>query len=223
MNFLTDNVKKLYGKYLATSMCSALVLSIYSFVDTIAVGQSEGELGAAAMAVITPLYEVLVFLAILVGIGGSVLMSNARGEGKQEKGNAYFTASLIFITALTAVAWLVFMLFHNEIFTFFGADAELLPKVMEYASWIIRFLPLFIAQPFLGAFIRNDGAPALGMAAVITGGAVNMFLDWYLVFPMGLGMQGAAIATVIGTAVQIVILCAHFCRKNCGLRITMPY
>ncbi len=204
-------------------MCSALVLSIYSFVDTIAVGQSEGAIGAAAMAVITPLYEVLVFLAILIGIGGSVLMSNAKGEGKDEKGNAYFTASLILVAILAAITWLAFILFHEEIFTFFGADAELMPKVMEYAGWIIRFLPLFIAEPFLAAFIRNDGAPALVMGAVLTGGAVNMFLDWYLVFPVGLGMQGAAIATVIGTTVQVIILCAHFFRKKCNLKIVKPY
>ena len=222
MNFLTDNVKKLYGRFLTASLCSALVISIYCFVDTIAVGQSEGPLGAAAMAVITPLYGVLVFLAILVGIGGSVLMSNAKGEGKEEKGNAYYTASLILMAILSAAAWLAFILLHKEIFTFFGADEKLMPKVMEYASWIIRFLPFFIAPIFLSAFIRNDGAPTLAMAAVIIGGAVNMFLDWFLVFPLGMGMRGAAIASVTGTALQAVIMCGHFFRKKCNLKIVKP-
>ena len=95
MNFLTDNPRKLYTQFLLPSLGSALVMSIYSFVDTIAVGQSEGELGSAAMAVISPLYGVLVFLAILCGVGGSVLMSNARGEGNTEKGNACYTAALL--------------------------------------------------------------------------------------------------------------------------------
>lgn len=104
MDFLTENVNKLYTKFLMASMCSALVMSIYSFVDTIAVGQSEGTLGAAAMAVITPLYGIMVFLAILVGIGGSVLLGNAKGEGNEEKGNAYFTASLILMGCLTALS-----------------------------------------------------------------------------------------------------------------------
>lgn len=223
MDFLSGNVKKLYGRYLITSMCSALVLSIYSFVDTIAVGQSEGALGAAAMAVITPLYEVLVFLAILVGIGGSVLMGNAKGDGKEEKGNAYFTASLILMAILIVIVWLAFILFHKEIFTFFGADAELMSKVMEYAKWIIGFIPVFIAEVFLGAFIRNDGAPALAMTAVIIGGVVNMFLDWFLVFPLGMGMQGAALATVVGTSLQVIIMCTHFCRKKCNLKIVKSY
>lgn len=223
MNFLTDDVKKLYGKFLATSICSALVLSIYSFVDTIAVGQSEGALGAAAMAVITPLYGAFVFLAILVGSGGAVLMSSARGEGKDEKGSAYFTAAFLLVVILTAVTWLAFALFHKELFSFFGADAQLMPKVMEYAVWLIRFLPFFIAEPFLGTFIRNDGAPTLVMTSVIIGGAVNMFFDWFLVFPMGMGMGGAAIATVMGTVLQVAIMCTHFFRRECGLRLVKPY
>ena len=90
MDFITADPIKLYKKYLIPSMGSALAVSIYSFVDTIAVGQSEGELGAAAMAVICPLFGFMVFLSILCGIGGSVLLSAARGEGKPEKANAFF-------------------------------------------------------------------------------------------------------------------------------------
>ena len=195
MDFITANIKSLYRKYLIASMASALVMSVYSFVDTIAVGQSEGPLGAAAMAVITPLYGILVFLGILCGIGGSVLTSNAWGEGKKEKGNAYFTAAVVLMATLTAVTWIAFALFHHEIFTFFGADEHTMPKVMEYAKWLIATVPIFIAPTFISAFIRNDGAPGLAMAAVIIGGCINVFGDWFLVFPLGMGMTGAAIYT----------------------------
>lgn len=66
MNFLTDNPKKLYYKFLSASVPSALVVSVYAFVDTIAVGQSEGPLETAAMAVITPLYGLFAFFSILM-------------------------------------------------------------------------------------------------------------------------------------------------------------
>lgn len=223
MNFLTDDVKKLYKKYLVASLGSALVISIYSFVDTIAVGQSEGPAGSSAMAVITPLYGIIVFLAILCGIGGSVLMSNARGEGHEEKGNAYFTASMLVMGLLTIITWIVFGIFHKEIFTFFGADAEIMPKVMEYAEWIIWFFPVFIAPTFISSFIRNDGAPGLAMAAVTIGGCVNIFGDWFLVFPLRMGMKGAAIATVIGTTLQVLIMCSYFLSKKCHLKFVKPY
>lgn len=186
MNFLTDHVKKLYKKFLIASIGSALVMSIYSFVDTIAIGQSESTAGAAAMAVITPLYGIIIFLAILCGIGGSVLMSSSKGQGEEEKGNNYFTISIILMIVLTILFWISFALFHESIFTFFGADKGIMPKVMEYAEWIILFFPVFIAPTFISAFIRNDGAPALAMNAVIIGGCVNIFGDWFFVFPLGM-------------------------------------
>lgn len=118
MEFITGDIKRLYRKFLIASMASAMVMSIYSFVDTIAVGQSEGPVGAAAMAVITPLYGVLVFLGILCGVGGSVLYGNARGERKAEKANALFTAATGLMLFLTVLVWIGFALFHQQIFTF---------------------------------------------------------------------------------------------------------
>lgn len=222
MDFITGDIKQLYRKFLTASMASAMVMSIYSFVDTIAVGQSEGPAGAAAMAVITPLYGVLIFLGILCGVGGSVLYGNARGEGKEEKANALFTAATGLMLFLILLVWIIFALFHQQIFTLFGADAELMPKVMEYARWLIWFLPVFILPTFISSFIRNDGAPGLAMAAVIIGGCVNILGDWFFVFPLGLGMTGAAMATVLGTSVQVIIMCIHFFTKKCTLRIVKP-
>ena len=222
MDFITGDIKQLYRKFLTASMASAMVMSIYSFVDTIAVGQSEGPAGAAAMAVITSLYGVLIFLGILCGVGGSVLYGNARGEGKEEKANALFTAATGLMLFLILLVWIIFALFHQQIFTFFGADAELMPKVMEYARWLIWFLPVFILPTFISSFIRNDGAPGLAMAAVIIGGCVNIFGDWFFVFPLGLGMTGAAMATVLGTSVQVIIMCIHFFTKKCTLRVVKP-
>lgn len=222
MDFLTSDIRQLYRKFLISSMGSTLAMSIYAFVDAIAVGQSEGPAGTAAMAVITPLYGILIFLGISCGIGGSVLMSESKGAGQREKGDSYFTAALIPMGVLSIAFWIVMGLFHRQIFTFFGADEHTLPKVMEYAKWIIRFFPVFVIPAFLSAFIRNDGAPGLAMGAVITGGVVNMLGDWFLVFPLGMGIEGAAIATVIGNSLQTLIMCGHFFRDCCHLKLVRP-
>ncbi len=74
--------------------------------------------------------------------------------------------------------------------------------------------PFFIAPIFISSFIRNDGNPKLVMFAVITGGCVNIFGDWFFVFPMKMGMMGAASATVLGTIVQAIIMSSHFFQKN---------
>ncbi len=223
MDFLTGTPGPLYRRYLTASVGSALVVSIYSFVDTLAVGQSVGPLGSAAIAAINPIFGMMTFLAILCGIGGSVLMTNAKARGRTEQGDAYFTASILLAVVVTALCWAALLVWSEPILRFFGATDETLPYVMDYSIWIIRFFPVFILPNFLGAFIRNDGAPGLAMAAVVSGGLLNVFGDWFLCFPMDMGMSGAAIATVTGTAVQSVIMCSHFFSRRCHLRLVKPY
>lgn len=223
MDYLTSSTKALYRKYLIASLGSALVITIYSFVDTIAVGQSEGPAGTAAMAVITPIFGILVFFGILFGIGGSVLMNNAKGEGNEEKGNAYFTTALILVVGFTVVTWVLFARFSKPILFFFGATQGTLPLVMRYVQWLIRCWPIFIFSTFIGAFVRNDNAPGLVMAGVISGGCFNVFGDWFFVFPLGMGMEGAAIATVLGTTLQCLIICSHLFRRCCGLKLAKPF
>ncbi len=223
MNFITDDIGKLYRKMLVPSLTGAVVMSIYSFVDTIAVGQSEGATGTAAMAVIAPVYGLMVFLGLLCGIGGSVMMSIARGEGNSEKGDACFTRSVILVCILTGIAWALMNIFREPIFYFFGANDEIISKTIEYGRWIVWFMPVFVFTMFIAAFIRNDGAPKLAMTAVVTGGCINIFGDWFLVFPMKMGMTGAALATVIGTSVQAFIMGSYFFQKRCRLRIARPH
>ena len=223
MDYLTSSTKALYRKYLIASLGSALVITIYSFVDTIAVGQSEGPAGTAAMAVISPVFGILVFLGILFGIGGSVLMNNAKGEGNEEKGNAYFTTALLLMIGFTVLTWALFTICSKPILFFFGANEGSLPMVMRYAKWLIRFWPVCPFSVFLGAFVRNDNAPGLAMAGVISGGCFNVFGDWFFVFPLGMGMEGAAIATVLGTTLQCLIICSHLFRKSCGLKLAKPF
>lgn len=218
MDYLTSSTKALYRKYLIASLGSALVITIYSFVDTIAVGQSEGPAGTAAMAVISPVFGILVFLGILFGIGGSVLMNNAKG-----KGNAYFTTALLLMIGFTVLTWVLFAVFSKPILFFFGANEGSLPMVMRYAKWLIRFWPVCPFSVFLGAFVRNDNAPGLAMAGVISGGCFNVFGDWFFVFPLGMGMEGAAIATVLGTTLQCLIICSHLFHKSCGLKLAKPF
>ena len=86
MDLLNDEPRILFRKFLVPAVSSAVALAIYSFVDTIVIGQSVGADGTAACAVVLPIFMIAGFVALLCGVGGSVFMSKARGEGRQEKG-----------------------------------------------------------------------------------------------------------------------------------------
>ena len=223
MDLLRDRVGALYAKFLWPSLFAAMVTTIYSFVDTIAIGKGVGPDGAAAAAIIFPILGVASLFGFLCGIGGSVRLGKARGEGEMEKGSAYYTASLLLVLVLTAIVWPLTWIFDEQIFTVFGANETLMPLVLEYGDWVIWTFPAFILSSYFTCMIRCDGAPNYVMAAVAAGGVFNVFGDWFLVFPMGMGMAGAAIATVGGTVIQLVILIGYLFREKCQLKLVRPW
>lgn len=219
MDFINDNEKKLFKKFLSSSIASALIISIYSFVDSIAIGQYEGAIGTAATAITSTTYGLIVFLAILCGIGGSVMMTATKSNGDETKGNSYFTISTIVMGIIILFIWILLLLFKEQIFIFLGArDTETFTMVMKYAKWMVYFFPCFIYPTFMGAFIRNDGSPKYATMSVIVGGIINIIGDYVFVFPMKLGITGAAIATVLGTVVQCIIVTCYLFIKKCKLR-----
>lgn len=223
MDLLKTDIKKLYRSYLVPSLLAAVVTSVYSFVDMIAIGRGVGPDGAAALSIATPIFGITSFFGLLCGVGDSVYMGKARGEGRMEKANAYFSASLILEGIFTVLVWAVFIVFSVRIYTFFGANEALMPFVKEYTDWIVWTMPFFILSSYLSCVVRSDGAPNRVMAAVAIGAVFNIFADWFFVFPMKWGMAGAALASVLGAAIQFVVLCSHFFSKSCNLKVAKPF
>ena len=222
MDLQEGSVKTLYFKYLSAAFGSALISSAYSLVDSIMIGQYEGPSGAAAMAAVAPIWNIIYSLGLLFGTGGSVLMSTARGARDRTEGNRCFTAALIAMTGTTAVIWVVILLWEVAMLRLFGADDFLIVKAQAYLRWIRPAIPLFLFSQFLAAFLRNDGAPARAAAAVLAGGIFNIVGDWYLVFGAGMGIEGAGLATALGQLITILVLCGHFLSSRCTLRLGGP-
>ncbi|MDY5626016.1 MAG: MATE family efflux transporter [Clostridia bacterium] len=200
MNLLKDDLNKLFFKFLIPAISSAVAVAGYSLVDTIAIGQGVGADGTAACAVVLPIFSIANFIALLCGIGGCVLRSQAKGEGNEEKGNACFTSAVCMVAVITIVVWIVGNLIQNDFYRLCGADEVLMPYAKEYGAWIFAGLPSFVITAFLGAFIRSDGSPKYVMFSTLIGGAVNIVGDWLLVFPLNMGMAGAAIALKFSTS-----------------------
>ena len=104
MRLLEDKIKRLFIEFLIPSIGGAVVLALYSFVDMIAIGQGVGVNGTAATAILTPIVSMASFLGLLVGMGGSVLYSRAKGEGDTAEANGAFTASTVFILSLIHIS-----------------------------------------------------------------------------------------------------------------------
>lgn len=224
MDIRTESIKKLYFKYLSAAFGSALITSIYGLVDGAMVGQYHGPEGSAAMAVIAPVWNILYGFGLLTGIGGSVLFSALRGEGrdKLEESNEYFSAAVIGTAILSIVCWLGLIFFDRPLLKMFGAGEAQLPLARRYVLPIKFAVPLFLFVQLLSAFLRNDGDPGRATRAVIIGGIFNVFGDHALIFLMNMGILGAAIATCAGAAVSVCIMLGHFRSPRNTLRWRRP-
>ena len=219
MNLLTGKVKSLYFRYLAAAFGSTLISSIYSLVDTAMVGQYQGPSGAAALAVVAPVWNVIYSLGLLTGIGGSVIFSIRRGSAEKGDENQYFTAAVLGSVLLALLAWVGVLCFEGPVLTFFGADSTLLPLARAYMRPVKAVFPLFLLNQMLSAFLRNDGSPTLATLAVLAGGIFNVFGDYFFVFTCDMGIYGAGLATAIGAGISLAVMLIHFLRRSNTLRL----
>lgn len=223
MDILKGDVRRIYFKYLAASFGSALISSIYGIVDMAMVGQYQGPEGTAALAVVAPVWNLIYSLGLLAGIGGSVLFSTRRGSGDGTgEENRYFTSAVIGAVLLSALAWAGILLFERPLLRFFGADESLLELAALYLRPVKAVLPLFLFNQLLAAFLRNDSAPGMAMIAVLSGGAFNVFGDYYFVFTLDMGIYGAGLATAIGSGISLLIMLTHFAGRRNTLRLVRP-
>lgn len=219
-NFTRDSVSRLFFRYLFPSIMGMLVTSIYILADTIVIGKGIGIDALAALNIVLPIFNIFFGIGLLYGVGGSVLMSVARGSGNIQTGQMYFTVSLILNILTSIVCTVLLFIYIEPLCHFLGATDVTMPYVKQYAPYVILGLSAFSCSSFLQTFVRNDGAPSLAMAGVITGGVLNIILDIVFVFPLGMGMRGAAIASVIGAGTTALIVSFHFFSKRNGLRLS---
>ncbi len=222
MDLLKDNLKKLYFRFLIPSLGSAMVMSIYTLTDAIVVGKGVGSDALAALSITTPLLCILMSTGILFGVGGSVQMSVHRGSGNNVRANQSFTLSLILISCITLILWLLYGTGMSGLLHLMGANETLFPYAMSYMHYINIFLPVAVFSNFIAIFIRADGDPNRAMAGVLAGGIVNIVLDIVMVFPLQMGIGGAALASVIGMTIQVIVGGTHFLSKKNGLKPARP-
>lgn len=222
MDLLKDNLKNLYFRFLIPSLGSAMVMSIYTLTDAIVIGKGIGANALAALSITTPLLCVLMSIGIMFGVGGSIPMSVHRGTGNIKKANSFFTLAFTALLVITILLWIIYGFGISLLLEWMGANEVLFPYAMAYMKYIIWFLPVAVFSNFIAIFVRADGNPNRAMLGVLSGGVVNIVLDIIFVFYAHLGMGGAALASVLGMTMQVLIGISHFTSKRNRLKFIRP-
>ena len=183
------------------SIGMVLVTSIYSIVDGFFVANFAGKTGFAAVNLTFPAIMMIGSLGLMIGTGGAALVAKIKGEGNPKKANRVFTMLVQFCLALGVVMGLALAIGAPTVARWLGADAPMMDECVTYIRLNMIGMPGFVLQCAFQSFYMAAERPQLGTLMSVVSGVVNIVLDAILVWALGLGVAGAAIATAAGCTV----------------------
>lgn len=207
-----------YLRYALPGVAGMLALSCYILADTFFVARALGPDGLAALNLAIPVYSLIHGTGLMIGIGGATRFSFARSRGEEKRAQAVFTHALLLGAAFAALCIAAGLLIPGRIAVLLGADASTYAMCRDYLRVLLLFAPLFLGNNIMLAFVRNSGAPRLAMVSMIAGSLSNILFDYLLMFPLGLGMLGAALATAASPGIGLAVLSLFFRRGGEELR-----
>lgn len=206
--------RTLFAKYAIPQMIGMLFNSVYIIVDGIFIGNRLGREAMAAAAVAVPLVEILIALSMAIASGAGILISGQLGRGEREDAVRTFNTAVLCAVGIGAAIIALGNLFLHPIADAFGATPQIHDDAISYLRYIVTFSPFLLLSFLLGGLARNDGRPKLAMFALAFGSVSNIVLDYVFMYPLNMGIGGAALATAIGPLFSVLILLPHFLLKR---------
>ena len=200
----TQPVGRLLWQYALPGVVAMTASSLYNMVDSIFIGHGVGSMALAALGISFPLMNIGAAFGAAVGVGGATLMSLRLGQRQYEKANHVLGNMVALNIIMGLLVGIVSIIFLDPILTFFGASEQTLPHAHDYM--FILLVGNVITHLYLGlnAALRSASKPRAAMIATIVTVALNTILDPIFIWPLNMGIKGAAIATVLA---QLIVLC----------------
>ncbi len=189
-----------------------LVLSVYSLVDTIFIGQYIGKVGIAAITIIAPMTFLVSSVGLGIGMGGGSLISIALGENDRNKARSIVWHQLLLSVVFGAFFLIVGFLFKESLIKGFGGIGDSAIAASEYLYYTLLGLPFFLSQMTLNNILRAEGKSKAAMIVLGIPSILNILLDTLFIAYLDMGLTGAALATalsqLLGTLMGIYYLYA---------------
>ena len=209
------NIKMDFLKYTSLNIVAMLGVSLYILADTYFIAKALGATGLAALNFAIVIFMIMQGIGMMTGIGGAIDFGIRKSESDGTDNESFMNAVLVGIV-LSALFLLAGTVFSEQISYFLGADEMTIRPTMTYMATTCAFAPFFIFNSILLAFVRNDDNPSLPMAAMIISSFSNIILDYIFMFPLSMGIFGAAFATGLSPVISILVLTVHFRGKAAG-------
>lgn len=206
-------------KYVVPTMMGSVCFFMFTIIDGIFVGRGVGAYGLGAVNLTMPFVMIVNALFMLFTAGGVTIVAVQFGKGDKNGANEAYIHSMLIALVISVVMCVLGVFFTKPLCVLLGADETYFQMTHDYLFWYSVFIIPSGLSTALQGFVRNDGEPVLVSAAIIAGTLLNIFGDWLCIFPLKMGLAGAAIATGVSQTATLVILLFHFARKDANLHL----
>jgi putative MATE family efflux protein len=208
--FGTGSINRLLLKLSLPSMLALFANALYNIIDTIFVGRGVGAEGIAGVAIVLPVMAILSSFAHLIGIGTGTMISRQLGRKQTSRVNETAGNGFLMIILISVFFSILGLIFTEPIMKVLGATPTILPYATDYGRIIFIGMIWFPFCVSSSNYLRAEGNARDAMNAMLIGLLVNVILDYIFIFPLDMGIKGAAYATIAGKFTTLVYLAWYF-------------
>ncbi|MDD2970973.1 MAG: MATE family efflux transporter [Lachnospiraceae bacterium] len=200
-----------------------IFMSLYTIVDGIFVSRYVGTTALACINIIYPVSSIQLAIAVMLATGGSAIIAMRMGQGKTEEARNNFSMIVLLCVIVGIVIEILGLVFLKQIVLALGASAEQISLCEDYQRILLFFSPAYFLQVAFQTFFVTAGKPHLGLGLTACAGLTNVILDYVFIGVWHMGIEGAAIATVIGYCIPSVVgVCYFFLNRRGNLYFVRP-
>lgn len=192
---------------------SMLVTSLYNMADTYFVG-TLGESPQAATGILFTLQAIIQAVAFMLGQGSGTLVSKALADRNKEEASEYVSTGFFTGLAVGAVFMIIGLTLLNPMLLFLGSTETILPYARQYGACVLISCPIVMGSFVLNNNLRYEGKSFYSMLGLVSGGLINIFLDYLLVIVFDFGVLGAGVATAVSQTISFSILLYFFIKMG---------
>ncbi len=197
-------------------------MSLYTIVDGMFVSRFVSTNALSSINIVYPAINIVLGLSIMLSTGSNAIVARKFGEGKADSAREIFTSVIYLNIALGLVIAALGYILAEPLSRMLGASDVLLKDCVTYLRWQLGFAPALMLQIQFQMYFVTEGRPGIGLFLTIAAGITNAVLDYVLIVPMGLGIAGAAIATVTGYTIPALIGLVYFAFSRNYLWFSKP-
>ncbi len=213
------NVARLMLKFFIPAFIGVFVNALYNIVDRVFIGQGVGALALSGISVIFPVMLIVMGFGMLIGIGAGVLVSINMGKRDMDKAEKVLGSSFLLMLLVSVVITVIGFSLKGPMLRSFGATAETIQYANDYLDIILAGVVFQVVGFSLNNIIRAEGNARIAMYSMLISAGTNLILDPIFIFGFGMGVKGAAYATVISMMVLTVWVLIHFLSSKSVIKL----